>query len=234
MKFAGYAAIALGLLGSEVISAPDLGGLAKKLDAEDFKAREEAVTEMAAAADDHLEEVIRYLGSAKMGPEARARIPDILKNIFLRQCYRLGEPETGMIFSRYLETSSTKGVTAVHPLIEDVAKDSPAAKAGLRKGDVIVEWNGKPLEGDDCVGRLMKMIRTSGEGAKVKVRVRRFDYRSPARLAGKGPLQEPVELTLGSPLKEPPVKVIDGTFSGWLERMRIEHDLPEKYARTQS
>jgi membrane-associated protease RseP (regulator of RpoE activity) len=234
MNFAACLAIALGILAPATFAAPDLTLLSKKLEAEDFKEREQAVAEMAAASDEHLEAVIRYLGTAKMGPEATARIPDILHVIFLRQCYRLGEPETGMIFSRYLETSSTKGVTAVHPLLEDVTKDSPAAKAGLRKGDVIVEWNGKPLEGDDCVGRLMKMIRTAGEGTKVNIRVRRFEYRSRARLAGKGPLQEPVQMTLGAPLKEPPVKVIDGTYAGWLERMRSEYDLPAKYALTQS
>ena len=234
MNFAGCVAIVLGILPLGAFAAPDFAGISRKLEAENFKEREEAVDEMAAAADRELAAVIRYLGTAKMGPEATARIPDILHTIFLRQCYRLGEPETGMIFSRYLETSSTKGVTAVHPLLEEVIKGSPAAKAGLRKGDVIVEWNGKPLEGDDCVGRLMKMIRAAGEGAKVTLRVRRFEYRDRGRLAGKGPLQEPVQITLGVPLKEPLYKVIDGTYVGWLERMRAEYDLPAKYAVTQS
>jgi hypothetical protein len=234
MKTAVCVGIALGLLSSAAFAIPDLAGLAGKLEAEDFKTREAAVVEMAAAADDHLEEVIRYLGSAKMGPEAGARIPDILKSIFLRQCYRVGEPETGIIFSRYIESSKPVGVTAVHPLVQEVAKDSPADKAGIRKGDAIVEWNGEVLEGDDSTGRLMKMIRAAGEGAKVTLRVRRFDYVSRAVLSGKGPLQEPIGMTLGSPLKEPPVKVIDGTYAGWLERMRMDYDLPGKYVRTQS
>jgi membrane-associated protease RseP (regulator of RpoE activity) len=234
MNFAACLAIMLGILAPAVLAAPDLAVLSKKLEAEDFKEREQAVAEMAAASDEHLEAVIRYLGTAKMGPEATARIPDILKTIFLRQCYRLGEPETGMILSRYVQASGTQGVTAVYPVLEDVKKDSPADKAGLRKGDVIVEWNGKPLEGDDCVGHLLKMIRKAGEGTKVSVRVRRFEYRDRARLAGKGPLQEPVQLTLGAPSKEPLFKVIDGTYAGWLERMRAEYDLPAKYALTQS
>src|SRR5215472_10603962 len=37
--------------------------------------------------------------------------------------------------------------------ITSVSEDSPAAKAGLKEGDVVLEFNGQPVEGQKQLGR---------------------------------------------------------------------------------
>jgi serine protease Do len=55
-------------------------------------------------------------------------------------------------------------------LVGDVAKGSPAEKAGIRRGDVILEYNGKKVED---VGNLRNMVAQSKVGADVPVRILR-------------------------------------------------------------
>ena len=234
MKLVVMRALALVLAIQGASAAPDFASLAKKLEAGDFKDRQAAISGIAALSDSDLGGVIRRLYTEKMGPEATARIPDILKQMFLRQCHHLGEPETGMSLRLYVKANSGTGISAVHPVIGNLAKDSPGAAAGLQTGDVIMAWDGKPLEGHDSLIRLLQMIRRAGPGAKVHLQVRRYEHDGPARLKGSGDLQEPVEMTLGAPLAEPPEKVNEKSYVGWLERMRIEHGLPEKLAVPQS
>lgn len=53
-------------------------------------------------------------------------------------------------------------------IISDVTKGSPAEKAGLKQGDVIVEYNGKPLnEGND----LPRLVAATKPGTKVDLKV---------------------------------------------------------------
>ncbi len=215
-----------------ISGAADLKELIRNLEAEDFKQREEAVETIAAAADDDLDAVIRTLcdEKANWGPETHSRIPKILKAIFHRRVLGIGEPETGMTLRQYLEIRETGDITAIHPMLEKVEDGSPAAEAGLKQGDVIVSWAGKPIEGADCVIRLRRMIRQAGPGTGIQVQVRRFEIQAKSRLKGSGELREPVELVLGPARTNPSRPFIDEVYAGWLDRMHMEHGLPEKYA----
>jgi len=56
--------------------------------------------------------------------------------------------------------------------IDRVVPDGPASKAGIKAGDLIVEFNGTPVENFD---HLRHLIFKSAVGSKVKVKVRRGD-----------------------------------------------------------
>ena len=55
-------------------------------------------------------------------------------------------------------------------MVNEVVDDSPAEKAGLEDGDVILEFNGKTIADDDD---LVKAVRATSPGDNVKVVVLR-------------------------------------------------------------
>jgi serine protease Do len=55
-------------------------------------------------------------------------------------------------------------------LVSDVAKDSPAAKAGIIRGDVILEFNGKEVKD---VSSLRNMVAQSKTGSEVSMKILR-------------------------------------------------------------
>lgn len=55
-------------------------------------------------------------------------------------------------------------------LVADVVKGSPADKAGLKQGDIILEYNGTPVK---TIGSLRNSISMMQPGAKVKLKVNR-------------------------------------------------------------
>jgi serine protease Do len=53
-------------------------------------------------------------------------------------------------------------------LVSDVSADSPAARAGLKSGDVIVQFNGKSVEDPSALARAVAVAKP-GEGVKLSV-----------------------------------------------------------------
>lgn len=213
-------------------SAEDLQSIVARLEDEDFRQREKATLELAAAADTQLSEVVALIGSPDASPEFASRIPALLRRIFERQCLGTGEPETGAEFQLFFETDGEE-FTRVHPVVASLREDSSGAKAGLQAGDVIVSWNGEGISGPDSVIQLRRRLRSTGQGAVVKLVVRRFKKGQVPLLLGNGP-EVSIDLTLGPPVAEPTRKERKGQFAGWLDRMRHEHNLPARYARPQS
>jgi len=55
-------------------------------------------------------------------------------------------------------------------LVKSVLQNSPAEKAGIRVGDVILEFNGRPIEND---GHLVKLVSLTPTGSQVEVSILR-------------------------------------------------------------
>jgi serine protease Do len=64
-----------------------------------------------------------------------------------------------------MDLKTTKGV-----LISDVTKDSPAEKAGMKRGDVIVKLNGEEMA---TTGRLRNLVATLGANSEVTITILR-------------------------------------------------------------
>jgi len=54
--------------------------------------------------------------------------------------------------------------------IASVEKDSPADRAGWKNGDILLAWNGKPIE---SVAELLKWIRSAKPGVEVPFKISR-------------------------------------------------------------
>lgn len=63
--------------------------------------------------------------------------------------------------ARALNLNQDRGVEVDH-----VEEDSPAAKAGMKQGDVVLEYNGEMVEGTE---QFMRLVRETPAGRQVKV-----------------------------------------------------------------
>jgi len=93
--------------------------------------------------------------------------------------------EVNRELAKALKLPTTEGV-----LVSDVEPGSPAYKAGLKRGDLIVRLNGKPVR---STARLRNLVAAAGAGASVRLELYRDGRRTslgahltelPARLGG--------------------------------------------------
>ena len=117
----------------------------------------------------------------------------------------------GAIIGVQLDPASDKGarVTSVSP-------GGPAAEAGLRAGDLIVNVSGQEVRGKDAPQRIMKIIHEAKPDTKLVVRVLRDDS---ARVFSVTPRQGPDDVFFsgrypGVPAPPaPPLFMVDGPLS---------------------
>lgn len=184
----------------------------------------EWVDKIAAAGDFHPGPVIQAIASPQAGSRLQGSSPLILRRMYERRHLGVGEPETGITFSLYIETDEEQ-VSNCHPVVMEVKEESPGNKAGLQRGDVIVSWNGKAMEGPESVMELHTLIRKAGKGATVQLGVRRFAPDRPPHLGGEGN-HEVLSFTLGALRAKPLFMGNSARYAGWLHRMHHEHGLP--------
>jgi C-terminal processing protease CtpA/Prc len=67
--------------------------------------------------------------------------------------------------AEYFDVGEDEGI-----LVLEVTEDSPAEGAGLKAGDVILEYNGKEVSDTD---RLVKLVRAGDPGDKVEIKIKR-------------------------------------------------------------
>jgi serine protease Do len=118
------------------------------------------------------------IGFAVPANMARSVMDQLVKRGRLTRGYLgVAVQELTPTLARGLELPATRGI-----LVGDVMPDSPAAKAGLRRGDVIVAIGGKPVED---TGHFRNLVAGTAPGTRAQLTILR---------AGK---EQTVELTVG-------------------------------------
>lgn len=92
-------------------------------------------------------------------------------------------------------------------LVGDVAKGSPAEKAGIKRGDVILEFNGKKVED---VGNLRNMVAQSKLGSELPIRLMRGEKEYSVTVMIAELPKEVAEATPGNSPEESGVEGLSG------------------------
>ena len=84
-----------------------------------------------------------------------------------------GDPSSGAYLGVMVDKVSPETAAALHlsdggTAIENVDQDGPACRAGIKSGDVVTAYNGKPVSGPD---QFAGMIRASAPGSTVTLTV---------------------------------------------------------------
>src|SRR5215813_3707686 len=95
-------------------------------------------------------------------PAARAKVASVVTHA---SYLGIGAQDIDSARANTLKLKEVRGaeVTSVQP-------DSPAAKAGIKEGDVILEYNGQPVEGKD---QLARMVQETPAGRQVRIGISR-------------------------------------------------------------
>jgi serine protease Do/serine protease DegQ len=94
-------------------------------------------------------------------------VPVVIAQAVLEQLVKFGEVKRGRLGVSMTDVVGGEGAT-----IADVQNDSPASKAGLRKGDVVVGLNGRPVRGAAELRARMSVVPV---GETVELQVQRGD-----------------------------------------------------------
>ena len=104
------------------------------------------------------------IGFAIPSNTANALLPQLIENgEIVRGWLGISMGSVSHELAEKLNLDSTQGV-----LVLAVGPDSPAEKGGIRHGDIIVEFNGKPVQGSSD---LMFTVAETAVGASVKIKV---------------------------------------------------------------
>jgi C-terminal processing protease CtpA/Prc len=167
LMFVLFACLSMGLV--EAAQAHEIGKLLGLLADPAFNVRQQAATELRDLGSKQREKVQMALLKAYRDsddPEVRFRSREILTDLLVSSLGYIG-----ISFAKR-EHINSQGEKRWAILINDVQNDSPASKAELRAGDVILRLNGKELGADADVD-FPKTIKSTGSGTVVALTIER-------------------------------------------------------------
>jgi serine protease Do len=129
----------------------------------------------------------------------------------------IGALEVSPERAKALNLKEERGVEVAH-----VEEDSPAAKAGIKEGDVVLEYNGDKVEGVD---QFIRLVRETPPGRQVKMAVWRNGTTENLTLT-VGSRRGTVIETPGGPVTIPPIPPIPSMPPIDIPRFELSYQSP--------
>lgn len=159
------------------MAGPPVEDLIRGLGAERFAARQTAqhqLTEMALQQPDTILPVaVRHFATTS-DPEIRARLLEVMSNVVHRVVLQHARGYLGIRMQSVAFFDEPPGIAHDTPsriLIVGVMDNSPAARAGLQPGMLIVKLDGEPLPPPNTVEHFSFAIRSRPPGTTVRLHV---------------------------------------------------------------
>jgi predicted metalloprotease with PDZ domain len=159
----------------------------QRLASDEFAERQQAGENLAEWAKNHAEEARDrfFVESAKNpDPEVRKRCRDLLRELVLEKFRSEGPGYVGIQMGQ-LDVPLDKEGNSFGVRVAAVVKDTPAKKAGLKVGDVIVELDGKRWEKPGAADAFKKHVMARKPGDVVTMQVVRKGQDEPVEIKVK-------------------------------------------------
>jgi len=221
MKFSLWSLILLLLLGvgngAEEASAELISGFVEHIAAEDAAERLEAKKELLTISNHQLSAVVKavYQASKKSSdPELRGRAGMFLKTLYRHHELDEGKPFHGMKLGWFIEHDGKSVFSTV--LVLDVEADSPAAKAGVEKADVIYQIDGQRLGGTESRNDLVHILGEKKAGTEVVLHIKHGGTNNPIDSYDKNKRKKAKLVLEKSTARKKTAKFKEKLFQAWL------------------
>lgn len=216
---------------TDSIPAPqelDLSEISVGMGADDFEKREEAAQRLLEISRTRLPEVAVALfkeARTSLEPEVRFRSKSTFLRIFEFRVLGKGDANLGVDWHWHIQLTH-QGEMRARPMVRDLSANSPAAKAGLKVGDIVCYVNEKELPRQTGLQTLRRILREAAPGEKLTFTVRNVQLKN-KRATSKPAPNRKVTITVGDTKKGiRPAR--EGEFEKWYQNLKAVHDIVEK------
>ena len=179
-NFVWLSSCVLAIVCSKLSASESIDQLCYDLGAENFKARENAeraLFERALSDRNTIASKVAKLSEETKDPAIRYGSIDLLKKIYKRYELGIGGSEFGFTLGWFIEDDGES--ISSYPMILTIEEDGPAAKAGLNRGDVIFQAQGKTTRGVDSRNELIRKLAVIKPGDSVTFEIHSNGKKSP-------------------------------------------------------
>ena len=202
----------------------DLTEISVGMSSDDFQTREDATLRLLELSRNNLPELATALfreARTTRDPEIRFRSRATFKRIFEFRVLGKGDANLGVTWHWHIQ-QNFKDEMRARPLVRALDPKSPAAKAGLKKGDIVCYVNDKELPRQNGIPALRKILREATPGSELTFTVRSIKFQND-RLTGGLSKNRKVTLTVRDTKKG--LRVAEkGEFEKWFANLKALHD----------
>ncbi|MDP4623819.1 MAG: PDZ domain-containing protein [Akkermansiaceae bacterium] len=200
----------------------DLSVTLNRMTHDDFATRQGATDRLIEVAATRFDEVVSALFEQEKSddPEMAHRVEVTLMRLFEIKVLGASEIDIGVDWGWHLQCFFEGEITA-RPIAEKVRKDSAAAKAGIKPGDLLIHVDGTPLPRRDGIRAFRAILREAKPGQVLKLKLRSsklLSKKETSALAKEHDLTLKItaDLVGGEAVRE----AAEGEYDQWLNELR--------------